>query len=101
MMLRYPGEILQCQRWLAGGLLILILTVALLTLPLGDGLAKLSFDLPFLFRGNLADTNVVVLREDRATLDALGQTNFPPARTVHAQLLDKLREEDAKLVVFD
>lgn len=101
MILRYQGGELQHRRWLVGGLIILGVTLALLALPPGDGLARLSYDLPFLFRGNLADTNVVVLIEDRATLDALGQTTFPPARTVHARLLDKLSEEGASLVVFD
>ena len=40
--------------------------------------------------GNQQPWHFVVI-EDRGTLDALGQTGFPPARTVHARLLDRLR----------
>jgi CHASE2 domain-containing sensor protein len=101
MMLPYRGEKLQRRRWLVGGAAIALLGAALCALPLGDSLARLSFDLPFLFHGRVACTNVVVVLEDRASLDALGQKQFPPSRTVHAQLVDRLREEGAKTIVFD
>jgi len=61
----------------------------------------LSYDVPFLFRGNIIDTNMVVVLEDRASLDALGERSWPPSRTVHARLVERLRQEGAKLVVFD
>lgn len=100
-MLRYRGRESQRKRWLIGGTLIFCLTLALLGLRLGDTLARWSYDLPFLLRGHLDDTNVVVVVEDRATLDALGETRFPPDRRVHARLVDRLQEEGAALVVFD
>ena len=100
-MLPYRGEKLQRRRWLVGGAVIALLGAVLCALPLGDSLARLSFDLPFLFHGRIACTNVVVVLEDRASLDALGQQQFPPARTVHARLVDRLREEGAKTIVFD
>ena len=100
-MFRYHGRETQRRRWFVGGSIIFCVTIALMGLPLGDGLARLSYDLPFLFRYNRGDTNVVVVVEDRATLDALGQKTFPPSRAVHAQLVDRLREEGAALVVFD
>lgn len=100
-MFRYHSRESQQKRWLIGGSLILCATLALLCLRAGDTLARWSFDLPFLLRGDLGDTNVVVVIEDRAALDALGETSFPPKRTVHAQLVDRLREEGAALVVFD
>ena len=101
MMLDYIDERTQCRRWIVGAVIIASLGVALTALPLGDALAKLSYDLPFLFRSPVADTNVVVVFEDRASLDALGQTNWPPSRIVHARLVDRLRDEGAKVVVFD
>lgn len=92
---------MQRQRWLIGGAIIALLGAVLSALPLGDGLARWSYDLPFLFRGHITCTNVVVVLEDRASLDALGEKQFPPSRTVHARLVDQLREEGAKLIVFD
>lgn len=100
-MLRYRGRETQRKRWLVGGSAILGVTLALVGLPLGDSFARWSYDLPILLRDNVTDTNVVVVVEDRGALDALGQANFPPERTVHARLLDRLREEGAALVVFD
>lgn len=98
---RYHGREAQRKRWLIGGSLILCTTLSLLSLRFGDTLARWSYDLPFLLRGEIGDTNVVVLIEDRATLDALGETSFPPKRTIHARLLDRLREAGAALVIFD
>jgi CHASE2 domain-containing sensor protein len=101
MMLPYKDQKTQWQRWIIGASVIAGIGVILVVLPLGDGLATLSYDLPFLFRSSIADTNVVVVLEDRASLDALGEKSWPPSRTVHARLVDRLREEGAKLIVFD
>src|SRR5438105_7602700 len=84
-----------------GCVAVMLLGIALVSFPLGDGLAKLSYDLPFLFRSRLTCTNVLVVLEDHASLDALGEKQWPPSRTVHARLLDRLHEEGAGLVVFD
>lgn len=91
----------QWRCWLACGAVVAILGVMLTATPLGDWFATLSYDLPYLFRGNIQDTNIVVVLEDRASLDALGEKRWPPSRTVHARLVDRLREEGAKLIVFD
>lgn len=100
-MLPYRGKTIQRRRWLVCGVFIALLGAALSVLRIGDGLAKLSFDLMFLFRGRAACSNVVVLIEDRASLDALGQKEFPPTRAIQAQIVDRLREEGAKTIVFD
>ncbi len=101
MMLPYKGPALQRKRWLIGGAALALLGVALVTLPLGDPLAMLSYDLPFLFRSPIANTNIVVVVEDAASLEALGQKSWPPPRTLHAKLLERLHEGGAGLVVFD
>ena len=101
MLLPYKGARAQWWRWFIGGGAIAALGVLLIATPLGDWFAMLSYDVPFLFRSHVADTNVVVVLEDRASLDALGEKTWPPSRTVHARLVDCLREEGAALVVFD
>jgi CHASE2 domain-containing sensor protein len=101
MMLPYQGPELQRRRWLIGAALIVIIGLALTALPLGRPLAILSYDLPFLYRSRVADTNIVVILEDPASLETLGYKSWPPPRTVHAQLLDRLHEEGASLVIFD
>ena len=102
MILSYRGPEVQFRRWLIGLVSIAALGAALVSLPLGDGLAKLSFDVPFHFRGAIENTNVIVLLEDRAALEELGQTaTWPPSRVVHALLLNILRTNGVRLVVFD
>ncbi len=75
--------------------------LALLFLPLGEGLTVLSYDLPFAFRSDLVVTNPIIVWVDRASLDSLGQTDWPPNRHVWAQLLTRLKLEGARLVFFD
>jgi CHASE2 domain-containing sensor protein len=101
MMLPYKSREVQRRRWFIGGAVIAIIGVALTALPLGKPLATLSYDLPYLFRGTIDNTNIVVILEDAKSLDAMGYKTWPPPRTVHAQLLDRLHDEGAGLVVFD
>ena len=100
-MFRHRGADGQTTRWILACGLISLIGAVVVALPIGDGLANLSYDVAHLFRGRVTDSNVVVVLEDRASLDALGQTQFPPSRIVHAKLVDRLREQGVKLIVFD
>ena len=68
----------------------------------GKGLVHLSYDLPFAFRPNLNPTEVVMIYLDEASHSALEQPyNRPWSRAMHARLLDRLRIENSKAVIFD
>lgn len=76
---------------------------ALWTFPLGDGLVRRSYDVPFAFTragANVAD--VCLILQDDLTYHEL-QQDFDKRldRAWHAQLLDKLRVDQPRLVVFD
>ncbi|MCL4177206.1 MAG: CHASE2 domain-containing protein [Verrucomicrobia bacterium] len=87
--------------WLFSAVSIVAFGLAMVWFPLGEGLATWSYDVPFLFRSRVLETNVIVVIEDRASLDALGERDWPPDRRVHARLVDRLREAGAQVVVFD
>jgi CHASE2 domain-containing sensor protein len=87
-----------------------LIIVALLGLALdrsrfGDGLARLSFDTPFVFRPDVPAVDVVVVTMNERTYDdpELNGTNHYPVfdRATHARFLEKLRMDGARVVVFD
>ena len=83
-----------------GAFLSILVGVALLY-PIGDWLARLSFDLPFLFQNHVPD-EVVMVYINRAAKVNLGEAPDPPLpRRYHARLLDKLKSDGARLVLFD
>ena len=60
-----------------------------------------SFDLPFVFGERSAPTNVWLVTMDEVAHRALQQTYGEWDRKLHAGFLDRLREGESKLVVFD
>ncbi len=72
---------------------------------LGDPLAGLSFDAPFLFRGAAPPDDAVVVTMDETTYSdpELNQNYKYPEfnRGTHARFLEKLRTDGARVVVFD
>ena len=101
MNLHYQDESTQRKRWIAGALSILVLAAILAASPLGVVLNELSFAIPFWFHANQKQTEVAVVLEDRASLDALNEKAFPPSRDIHSRLLEKLHDEGASWVLFD
>lgn len=96
------------RRWLRG-LLIGVVTgacgAALAFTPVGAGLEK-EVGLPWLFKARgavRAPAEVVVVAINGVTGTALGLPKLPRdwSRTVHAQLIDRLVEHGAAVVVFD
>jgi adenylate cyclase len=93
--------------WVAGVLLtvcvgaILLLPLSKVWHPLGDGLIRLSYDLPFLVQSH-APTNVVLVYIDANVKNSLGQPlDQPLDRHFYTELTDRLTEEGAKLILFD
>jgi len=86
-----------------GGALVVALTgLALWWLPLGGGLEKLSFDLPTVFNASSDFPEVVLIEMDEPSHAELKQDRGKPwDRRLHARLVDYLRTEGAKVIVFD
>lgn len=91
--------------WLVGGLasvLTALAGVSLLQFPIGGSATRLSFDLPFALRGDLAATNVAIVYLDEASHRELTQPMTAPwDRSLHAKLIEQLTAQGAKAIVFD
>ncbi|MFT5470907.1 MAG: adenylate cyclase [Verrucomicrobiales bacterium] len=91
--------------WLSASLCAIVTAALGLTLLMtvyGDRLTMLSFDLPFLRKPVAQPDNVVLVKMNNQTDEALGVRStqiFP--RDAHAQMLMKLKDLGAKMVVFD
>lgn len=98
-------------KWLAAGsgfILVLALGVLLphLNFHLGSALTRSSydwsFDLALYPRPNVQGDDVVLVYVDEKSYQDLGQPfNKPWDRRIHARLLKRLKEEGARVVIFD
>jgi adenylate cyclase len=69
---------------------------------IGGGVTRFSYDGLFALRGNLAATNAVIVYMDEASHEWLKQPFAAPwDRALHAQLVEQLTAQGAKVVVFD
>lgn len=86
---------------LAGAALV-ILIGELLLLNFGRKLAQWSYDLPFLATSRTPPDELVMVYLDPMVKSRLGQsTDQPLDRRFHAQLLERLTRDGARLVLFD
>jgi CHASE2 domain-containing sensor protein len=91
-------------RWRAAFLgAALAITVGLFfwSTRLGDGLKLLSYDLLVLFKAGASPTEAVIIYVDEKSCQELRQDAKNWDRALHARLLDHLKAEGARLVVFD
>jgi adenylate cyclase len=88
--------------WIVGGILS-ALTGAVFCNPFfGHFLAHQSYDLPFAFREQSVPDDVVILYMDEESRTQLNQPwNQIWDRNLHAQLLDRLKADGSRTVVFD
>jgi adenylate cyclase len=87
--------------WLAGAMLS-IAAGGLFLLPIGDGLARLSYDLPFLVsQARVPDELVMVYLDDKVKSNLNQPADAPMARSFYTRLLQRLTQEGARLVIFD
>ncbi|MDW8310401.1 MAG: CHASE2 domain-containing protein, partial [Verrucomicrobiales bacterium] len=87
---------------LAGAVVSLSTGLFLLYLKPAAVLTHLSYDLPFYLRPTANPTEAILVYLDDESHVALGQArNKPWDRRLHAQLLERLTAEGARVVVFD
>ena len=99
-------KVFRLPRWrlspLLGALLAAGIGLACLLSDVGKPLERFSYDLPFVFRSNVATRDIAIVYLDEASARALGQpVDVPWDRKIFAQLLDRLHATGAKLVCFD
>ncbi len=69
--------------------------------PVADALARLSYDLLFVVRGDVDVPPATIVYLDEGSARALGQTPDAWDRRLHAALVRKLRADGARAVLFD
>ena len=86
----------------AGSLIAAATGLACLNFPFAQSLARLSYDLPFLWRAPLDTHEIALVYLDDESAKQLGQTLGDSwNRALHTRLLDRLTQEKARLVFYD
>jgi len=82
---------------------VLVVLAGALCLPrFGDGLARASYDLPFVWSARTVPDNLVMIYVDAKVKTSLGQPpDAPLDRSFYTKLLERLTADGARLVVFD
>src|SRR6266496_1619231 len=79
-----------------------LLKLQVFGVPVGGSLIGLSYDLPFNARNNIWADQAVIVYLDEPSATALHQPSEAPwDRSLHAQLLERLKEDGARAEVFD
>lgn len=87
---------------LLGAVLIATLSWICVALPIARPLARLSYDLPFAVRSNIATPEIRLVTMDEKAAVALGQPlNARWDRGLHAQLVRALKAAGARTILFD
>lgn len=86
-----------------GALISIILAILFFAIPpLGRELKHLSYDIPFIFRPKVAIADAEIVLMDKLSHEELHQyPGSPWHRSLHVQLLRRLRELGARAIVFD
>ena len=100
--IRYPKHFKHALTVLTGGLLAIALGLVCLEYSFAQGLSRLSYDLPFVWRTNVETHEIALVYLDEGSAKELHQPlDDRWDRTLYARLLDRLTEEKARLVLFD
>ncbi len=85
-----------------GAALTVLAGLILWSLPVGDFWVRSSYDYLFRFGSRSVTNNVIILQLDSESYDRLKQTRGQPwERQLHAQVLNRLADDGASMVVFD
>ena len=86
----------------AGCLLAIVAGFACLRYSFADPLTRMSYDLPFLWRATLETHEVVLVYLDDQSTKALNQPiDDKWNRGLHVRLLDRLTQDQARLIFYD
>jgi adenylate cyclase len=87
---------------IAGGVLAIAIGLACLRFSFAEPLARLSYNLPFILRSNLETDKVILVYLDEESAKQLHQpVDDVWNRALHVSLLDRLTQENARLVFYD
>jgi adenylate cyclase len=87
---------------IAGGLLAIGMGLACLRFSFGEPLMRLSYNLPFIFRSNLDTDKVTLVYLDEQSAKQLHQPiDDVWNRALHVRLVDRLTQDNARLVFYD
>ena len=87
---------------IAGGLLATGMGLACLRFSFGEPLMRLSYNLPFIFRSNLDTDKFILVYLDEQSAKQLQQPiDDVWNRALHVRLLDRLTQDNARLVFYD
>ena len=87
---------------IAGGLLAIGMGLACLRFSFGEPLTRLSYNLPFILRSNLDTDKVILVYLDEQSAKQLHQPiDDVWNRALHVPLLDRLTQDNARLVFYD
>jgi len=85
-----------------GAIFVAALGWACFYFPFGSPIARLSYDLPFLWRLNMATPEICLVTVDEESARALNQpVDAPWDRHLHAELVKTLTKAGAKAILFD
>src|SRR5438874_11948229 len=86
----------------AGGVLATLIGLLCYLYSFADPLQRLSYDLPFLWRGTIDTPEVVLVYLDDQSAKEFGQPFADKwSRNWHSKLLNRMTDETARLVFFD
>jgi len=83
------------------GILLTILAGKFLLLPLGDSLARLSYDLPFVCQKGIPSELVMVYLDSNAKQNLRQPLDQPLDRHFYTELVNRLTDDGSRLVLFD
>jgi adenylate cyclase len=100
--IRYTKHLTRGLTILIGGCVAVALGLVCLEYSFAQALARLSYDLPFIWRTNVDTHEISLVYLDEASAKQLQQPlDDRWDRTLHARLLDRLTNDKARLVLFD
>ena len=89
------------RRAITGAALTILVGLILATFRIGEGLVHLSYDLPFAFGSPPVPDDVIIVKMDEDSNEALKQPAVLWDRRIHARLLDKLKADGSGMAIFD